>query len=99
MDIEIPACVEACPKEALVYEEVEMRDDNLCIGCGLCVEVCPFEAIALVETEKGLKARTDTDLCRGCSLCASSCPYGAIFMNFLTNDRLHDEVREIVESY
>jgi anaerobic carbon-monoxide dehydrogenase iron sulfur subunit len=99
LDLEVPACVEACPKEALVYEEVEMRDDNLCIGCGLCVEVCPFDAISLVETDKGLKARTDTDLCRGCSLCASSCPYGAIFMNFLTEDRLQDEVREVVESY
>ncbi|HQH49585.1 MAG: 4Fe-4S binding protein [Caldisericales bacterium] len=99
LDVPIPACVDACPKDALVYEEVEMRDDNLCIGCGLCVEVCPFGAITMVQTERGLKARTNSELCRGCSLCSTSCPYGAIFMNYHTTDKLSDQIKEVIRSY
>ena len=41
-----PACVKACPVDALKanpkYGNVRMVDRDKCIGCGACVEACPF---------------------------------------------------------
>jgi len=44
---EQPACVEACPVDALRRESsgVVKRSRMLCIGCGSCVHACPFGVI------------------------------------------------------
>jgi CRP-like cAMP-binding protein/Fe-S-cluster-containing hydrogenase component 2 len=41
-------CVEACPENALVWDErgVLVLNDQ-CTGCGKCVEACPYQAVEL----------------------------------------------------
>ncbi len=71
-----PACVEACPVDALESNpeigNVRMIDRDKCIGCGACVEACPYSPsrTLLVSDENfggELKARK-------CDLCANT-PY------------------------
>ena len=45
---EDPACVAACPRDALLQEEatgIIRVDENLCNGCGWCVAACQFGAM------------------------------------------------------
>ena len=72
-----PACVSACPEDALRvdarYGNVRMvADPDKCVGCGACVEACPYTPsrtlVAPDEKYGGdLKARK-------CDLCADA-PY------------------------
>ena len=43
---EEPACVEACPEEALWKEDQYVKfDKDLCAGCFACVDACPYDGI------------------------------------------------------
>jgi Fe-S-cluster-containing dehydrogenase component len=46
-----PACVEACPEEAIGQRNdgIVIMDDNLCTGCQACIEACPYDAMAFDE--------------------------------------------------
>ena len=92
-----PACVQACPNEVLVFEEVYEVNHDRCIGCGLCESLCLRGAIRLEETEKGRKAVINKDLCRGCGICAASCPRDAITMNYFTDEKACETVDKLVE--
>ena len=66
-----PACIPACPEEA-----IHMRDDGIvvldgtkCMGCGLCVDECPYDAIEL-DSERGVA--------RKCNLCFERVAEGLI---------------------
>ena len=88
-----PACVKACPVDALKanakYGNVRMVDRTKCIGCGDCAEACPYmPSRAVIRDEKSRKC----DLCantpyhwddagggpNGKQACVEVCPVGAI---------------------
>ncbi len=71
-----PACVEACPEDALTanaaFGNVRVVDKKKCTGCGSCVDACPYtpKRLIVIEDEKfnqDLKSRK-------CDLCANA-PY------------------------
>jgi len=78
-----PACVDACPADAMKIDDsgVVRRAINLCRGCGSCVRACPFGVLdpAMVRNKVG-----KCDLCAdrteagGIPRCVSVCPTGAL---------------------
>ena len=59
---EIPACVTACPAEAISQrvDGIVILDAAQCTGCQLCLDACPYEAIFFDEVE---------NTARKCNLC------------------------------
>jgi carbon-monoxide dehydrogenase iron sulfur subunit len=69
-------CVEACPMEAIRYNEgkgIFEVIDSECTVCGACAEACPYQGI-VITSEKALKC----DLCSGDPLCVKFCYPGAL---------------------
>ena len=73
-----PACVAACPTEALYRDEstgvVRVRAED-CIGCSACVDECPF---GMVMLHPGTDLPLICDLCDGDPACVKRCATGAI---------------------
>jgi len=71
-----PACLEACPEEAIFRNErgVIVIDAGKCDGCGECVTACPYGMIEQYESGKAFKC----DLCGGNPACVAECHYGAL---------------------
>ena len=40
-------CVDRCPVDAIILDELAVVNRDLCLGCGLCASVCAEEAITL----------------------------------------------------
>ena len=80
---EEPACVEACPVEALRREPsgVVRRSRMLCIGCGSCVYACPF---GVIHPDLNRHQVAKCDMCEervlvgGVPRCVSACTSGAL---------------------
>lgn len=71
-----PACVEACPVDALKanadYGNVRMVDKEKCIGCGDCIQACPYTpSRSVVASDRKFKGDKKG---RKCDLCANT-PY------------------------
>lgn len=66
-----PACVEACPEDAITADKrfgnVRMIDLKKCIGCGACAEACPYipsrSHLAPHESFGGQNKARKCDLC------------------------------------
>lgn len=77
---EEPACVFACPIEAIsvnIKTEAVHVDATACEGCGLCAEACTYGAIRIVHRD-GKKRAVVCDLCEGEPECAKWCPFAVI---------------------
>jgi carbon-monoxide dehydrogenase iron sulfur subunit len=73
-----PACVAACPSEALAHNESTgaiVCDTETCSGCGACVTACPYRAIHL-HPQTGLALVCN--LCDGAPACVTRCATAAI---------------------
>ena len=77
---ETPACMLACPSEAIYRDDrgVTIIDVERCDRCGVCADSCPHDAIFYSEAQdRYLKC----DLCAdrgGEPLCTALCPVGAL---------------------
>ena len=72
------ACAEACPEEAIAFDETIrawLVDEEKCIACAACVEACPYSAIQL---DPVTDVATKCDLCGGLVRCVEICPPKAL---------------------
>jgi len=71
---EAPACVEACPEDALTanakFGNVRMVDKEKCTGCGSCFVACPFTPARLSVMEDSAFNNELKSL--KCDLCANT---------------------------
>jgi Fe-S-cluster-containing hydrogenase component 2 len=91
MHCDDPACMEACPANA-IYRDREtgavIINYDLCMGCRSCMIACPFGAISWSEREGRV---VKCDLCNGDPQCARVCSRGAI--EYVSPDRVHLDKR------
>lgn len=88
-----PACVSACPVEALKKQPgtgIVTYDKNKCFGCRYCQVACPF-GIPMYEWEKSSPSVVKCQLCNhrfaqgGYSACCEACPTGASLFGKVTD--------------
>ncbi|MBM9512867.1 hydrogenase 2 operon protein HybA [Desulfogranum marinum] len=88
-----PACVSACPVQALKKQPgtgIVTYDKNRCFGCRYCQVACPF-GIPMYEWEKSSPSVVKCQLCNhriaqgGYSACCEACPTGASLFGKVTD--------------
>ena len=78
-----PACVAACPEEAIskrAKDGLVVVDDTVCTGCGICAEACAFGVPQFGDDETMQKCDLcrDQQLARAVPPCVDTCPGGAL---------------------
>jgi ethylbenzene hydroxylase subunit beta/complex iron-sulfur molybdoenzyme family reductase subunit beta len=88
----VPACLEACPNDALWKREEDglvLRDEDACRGAQQCARACPYKKIYFN------RARGVSQQCMGCfprieqgvaPACVRQCPGRAAFVGFLDDE-------------
>jgi Pyruvate/2-oxoacid:ferredoxin oxidoreductase delta subunit len=59
-----------------MYYVAQLKEIDLCNGCGSCIRMCPeANAINIVNSD-GKKKKVEVDVlrCKGCAICAELCP-------------------------
>ncbi|MDR0471833.1 MAG: 4Fe-4S binding protein [Nitrososphaerota archaeon] len=83
-----PACITACPKDALSQSPVTgiiIVDKKQCNGCGWCIEACPYGAINMHPTTRKPMV---CDVCGGNPKCVKLCPEGALSLRGKSDDKI-----------
>lgn len=73
-----PACLKACPSDAIVKSEedgVVRVISEQCVGCESCVDACPYENM-FFSSDTGVAFKCDT--CDGEPACVNACPHGVL---------------------
>ena len=83
-----PACMAACPFEAIELDEIGIAYiiQDRCDACGLCKEACPYDAI-FYHQEISLYLKCD--LCRERKegpVCVEVCPTGALSLTYIKEE-------------
>ena len=68
-------CVEACPHDALIWDNWIVLDKDRCDSCGICIEVCPVSGVHM-DPHTNLPLICDT--CGGKFQCVAWCPTQAL---------------------
>jgi formate dehydrogenase beta subunit len=99
-----PACVSACPVQALTKstDGPVVYDANKCIGCRYCMVACPFH-VPRIDWNKTLPVIAKCTFCadrivhRQIPACAEACPVGAL--TFGTREEVLEEARSRIKQY
>jgi Fe-S-cluster-containing dehydrogenase component len=91
-------CMEACPKEAIIWDArtgIIVIDEEICDGCGICMVACPYGAISVhPEPSKKKRLVLKCDLCGGNPQCLAWCETGALQYVDVDETQLIKEARE-----
>jgi Fe-S-cluster-containing hydrogenase component 2 len=68
-------CIDACPENALYWNDCLRIEEGKCTGCLLCKDACPYGGI---HTEISKKSPFFCDTCRKEFQCVTWCPTKAI---------------------
>lgn len=74
-------CLEACPRQAIVWDEVGAKASpqlDLCLRCAQCLTSCEYEAIEVVPQWRGTLSIDDQKCPPDCLKCINLCPVKVI---------------------
>jgi formate dehydrogenase iron-sulfur subunit len=104
MHCEHPACVSACPVQALhkLEKGPVVYDSKKCIGCRYCMVACPFH-VPRIDWNKALPVIAKCTFCADriadglMPACVDACPVGAL--TFGTREQILKEARTRIEQH
>ncbi len=75
-------------------EETISIDQEKCVRCLTCYRVCPHGAIYWDVDRVAISSL----VCEGCGICTAECPMNAIQINEYSDDKIKDELKDILKS-